>query len=304
MRVLSLLGSQHVQDDIARMLKRVTFVTSDCQDTVAFLSVLEQDPTIEASLISRQQLLHVDVDAFFQAVRTVAPSLRLVLLTDDPAGDRQRLENTFAIHQFLPAHSLDGHALERALFGEETPAERPSKVKSLPTRGPYRIGIFGTTHGAGVTSMTVTLAEAFAGTGASTIAVELTGNHTLSTVKGKAQYVCEMPPEPPPQFTIVDFGVPFHITPEGIFMGKSIPQEIVQLLQGCDLKVCMAFAAPWQIQKAVYFMEDRNWRHEITQGYVFLFDSLPQGLPAPPVPIFERNDPQFAERVAKLFLGR
>ena len=70
-----------------------------------------------------------------------------------------------------------------------------------------------------------------------------------------------------------------------------------------SLKIVMALSDAWHINKCKYFLLDEKWAEQISNSYIFLFDTEPpKQLLKYNVNMFDRNSDSFANEIARLFL--
>lgn len=190
---------------------------------------------------------------------------------------------------------------------------KPKKKKVLPHKSLDKclvISIFGTTHGAGVTNMTASLAEYLAGNGKRVIAFNLSGGDEFQYINGQAQYrdvtslnISEF--EKDYDVILVDLGVPYRISSGGKYNGLADGYDYrnIELLKKSSLQIVMSLSDAWHIKKCEYFLTDEQWAGQISNSYIFLFDTEPpKSLQKYAVNQFDRNSQSFAEEIARLFL--
>ncbi len=172
------------------------------------------------------------------------------------------------------------------------------------------ISVFGTTHGAGVTNMTASLAEYLAGNGKRVLALNLSGGDEFRYIKGQAEYrdvkslnISELKKDY--DIILIDLGVPYRISSGGAFNGYSNGYDYrnIELLKKSSLQIIMSLSDAWHIKKCEYFLSDETWAGKISNSYIFLFDTEPpKSLQKYMVNQFDRNSQSFANEIAELFL--
>lgn len=172
------------------------------------------------------------------------------------------------------------------------------------------ISVFGTTHGAGVTNMTASLAEYLAGNGKRVLALNLSGGDEFRYIKGQAEYrdvktvnISEFEREY--DIILCDLGTPYDISSGGAFNGYSNGYDYrnIELLKKSSLQIIMSLSDAWHIKKCEYFLSDETWAGKISNSYIFLFDTEPpKSLQKYMVNQFDRNSQSFANEIAELFL--
>lgn len=190
---------------------------------------------------------------------------------------------------------------------------KPKRKKVLQHRSLDKcmvISIFGTTHGAGVTNMTASLAEYLAGNGKRVIAFNLSGGDEFEYINGQAEYrdvktlnIAEF--EKDYDVILIDLGTPYRISSGGKYNGFSDNYDYrnIEFLKKSSLQIVMSLSDAWHIKKCEYFLTDEQWAGQISNSYIFLFDTEPpKSLQKYAVNQFDRNSQSFAEEIARLFL--
>ncbi len=190
---------------------------------------------------------------------------------------------------------------------------KPKKKKVLQHRSADKnsvISLFGTTHGAGITNMTASLAEYLAGNGKRVIAFNLSGGDEFKYISGQAQYrdvssfdISEF--EKDYDVILIDLGTPYRISSGGKYSGFSDGYDYrnIEFLKKSSLQIVMSLSDAWHIKKCEYFLTDEQWAGQISNSYIFLFDTEPpKSLQKYAVNQFNRNSQSFAEEIARLFL--
>lgn len=172
------------------------------------------------------------------------------------------------------------------------------------------ISLFGTTHGAGVTNMTASLAEYLAVNGKRVIAFNLSGGDEFKYINGQAQYrdvksfdISEF--EKDYDVILLDLGTPYKISSGGYYGGFADGYDYrnIEYLKKSSLQIVMSLSDAWHIKKCEYFLTDEQWSAQISNSYIFLFDTEPpKSLQKYAVNQFDRNSQSFADEIARLFL--
>lgn len=172
------------------------------------------------------------------------------------------------------------------------------------------ISLFGTTHGAGVTNMTASLAEYLVMNGKKVIAFNLSGGDEFRYINGQAQYrdvksvnISEF--EKDYDVILIDLGTPYRISSGGKYNGFSDGYDYrnIEYLKKSSLQIVMSLSDAWHIKKCEYFLTDEQWSAQISNSYIFLFDTEPpKSLQKYAVNQFDRNSQSFANEIARLFL--
>lgn len=198
---------------------------------------------------------------------------------------------------------------------EKTPVIdiKPKKKKVLQHKSADKctvISLFGTTHGAGVTNMTASLAEYLVMNGKKVIAFNLSGGDEFRYINGQAQYrdvksfdISEF--EKDYDVILIDLGTPYRISSGGKYNGFSDEYDYrnIEFLKKSSLQIVMSLSDAWHIKKCEYFLTDEQWAGQISNSYIFLFDTEPpKSLQKYAVNMFDRNSQSFAEEIARLFL--
>ena len=190
---------------------------------------------------------------------------------------------------------------------------KPKKKKVLQHKSADKctvISLFGTTHGAGVTNMTASLAEYLVMNGKKVIAFNLSGGDEFRYINGQAQYrdvksfdISEF--EKDYDVIFIDLGTPYRISSGGKYNGFADGYDYrnIEFLKKSSLQIVMSLSDAWHIKKCEYFLTDEQWAGQISNSYIFLFDTEPpKSLQKYAVNMFDRNSQSFAEEIARLFL--
>ena len=104
---------------------------------------------------------------------------------------------------------------------------------------------------------------------------------------------------------LIDLGVPYRISSGGYYNGFSDGYDYrnIEFLKKSSLQIVMSLSDAWHIKKCEYFLTDEQWAGQISNSYIFLFDTKPpKSLKQYAVNMFDRNSQSFAEEIARLFL--
>ena len=225
--------------------------------------------------------------------------------------ENQTGKSDVAEFDIKPAEKLKREKPKR----EKTPVIdiKPKKKKVLQHKSADKctvISLFGTTHGAGVTNMTASLAEYLVMNGKKVIAFNLSGGDEFRYINGQAQYrdvksfdISEF--EKDYDVILIDLGTPYRISSGGKYNGFSDGYDYrnIEFLKKSSLQIVMSLSDAWHIKKCEYFLTDEQWAGQISNSYIFLFDTEPpKSLQKYAVNMFDRNSQSFAEEIARLFL--
>lgn len=333
-KVITYLGAQQVQDGIYKKAKGygIEFVCEDCENPIMMLSMIEQYKDLTDVIIVNNSILHSqDIESLLCEIRKVSKNIRIILILNGKRSQYipkqlEEYKSTYCLFDIIfENNGIDTNMLISVMQkGKLTENELIINNPKMYDKEKFVIGknvdehicntiaIFGTTHGAGVSSMVITLAEYFALAGNVTKAVDLTGTSALSFAKkGKAIYLTEKRQDleeikSTSEFVIYDFGVPFDISPKGdlLSVNKDYTPAMITELKCCELKVAMGFLGECQLNKVKYFWNDRTWMKLIGNDYVFLFDDEPRKVIKgyDHINMLSRNDMAFADAVTKVFM--
>lgn len=327
--VISLLGMQSLQDSLAKRLEKsgIQFLCQDCVNDVALINELEQRTDETDVVLLNNGILQIsNIERVLAEIRKLSESVRIIIILSGMrkqyiSAQLDEYKNSYMVSDIIfEGNGVNLEELVNVIVkGRMTEHEiliqseiAGEYVNAQKDKSSNTIAVFGVTHGTGVTSMVVSLAEYFALFGKTVKAVDLTGTASLAFAKGKAIYLTQKRQDikeikATSDFVVCDFGVPFRISSQGDFQGiaNDYPPDLIYELKRCSLKVCMGFLASWHIKKAEYFWRDEKWKRMIGNDYVFLFDDDPVDLKVKykAINMFERNDETFADIVGKLFMN-
>lgn len=216
--------------------------------------------------------------------------------------------------------AVEADIKQKKVKSEKPKREKPPAINTKPKRKKILqhksldkctvISLFGTTHGAGVTNMTASLAEYLVMNGKKVIAFNLSGGDEFRYINGQAQYrdvksfdISEF--EKDYDVILIDLGVPYQISSGGYYGGFADGYDYrnIEYLKKSSLQIVMSLSDAWHIKKCEYFLTDEQWARQISNSYIFLFDTEPpKSLQKYAVNQFDRNSQSFADEIARLFL--
>ena len=259
------------------------------------------DANVDVLVIADNQLASADRKSLFARIRVIEPNIRIVIIF--PGYRSQYIDEQIAEYRDCDI-IYEGNGLDADYFAdvirkgyiEETALDEPVSPN-------VSVGILGLTHGCGVTSMTVAVAEHLA-QNCRVKAIDLTGTASLRFAKSKnVTYITHTNIDIPrikatSRAVLIDFGAPFELSPKGKLLATSLHwgDERLKLLRECDLKLVMCFADRWHIGKLKYLRQLRT-----DDSWLVLLDRLPK------VPrrcnILTRNDRVIFDRIDSLMGG-
>ena len=270
----------------------------NAEDFINRFALLEADVDV---IVITDCHLTSDRQALFAQIREIEPNVRIVIIF--PGHRSQYIDEQIAEYRDCDI-IYKGNGLDADYFAdvirkgciEETAPDEPASPN-------ISIGILGLTHGCGVTSMAVTIAEHLA-QNCCVKAIDLTGTASLRFAKSRGvTYITHSNIDIPrikatSRAVVIDFGAPFELSPKGKLLTTS-PQwsdEWLKLFRECDLKLVMCFADRWHIGKLKHLRQLR-----VDESWLILLDRLPK------VPrgynILTRNDWALFDRLDSLMGG-
>mgnify|MGYP002530079985 CR=1 FL=1 len=145
--------------------------------------------------------------------------------------------------------------------------------------------------------------------GKKVLAINLSGGDEFRYIHGRAEYKnvksVDISEFNDYDIVVIDLGNPFYIDSNGDFCGISSGYNYknIEILKISSLKIVMALSDAWHINKCKYFLLDEKWAEQISNSYIFLFDTEPpKQLLKYNVNMFDRNSDSFANEIARLFL--
>lgn len=345
--IISAFGGQRVQDELYKDMQSqdMFFSSEDCNNGIMLLMAVEQNPDVDVIIIG--QIAVKDIEIYLAQIREITNTARIVLLLN---GLRKQYVQTqyegyckrYNVEDIIfEGNGIDKLEILSAISKGRLPVEqkikedsavnkpksaekpqryklpvidiKPKKKKLLPNRSLDEgiiISLFGTTHGAGVTNMTASLAEYLAMNNKRVIAFNLSGGDEFKYINGQAQYrdvkslnVSEVKKNY--DFILLDLGVPYKINSGGHYSGFSDGYNYrnIEFLKKSSLNIVMSLSDAWHIKKCEYLLTDEQWVGQISNSYIFLFDTAPPKLLKKyAINQFERNSQSFADEIARLFL--
>jgi len=261
----------------------------------------ELDANVDVLVIADNQLASADRNALFARIRESEPNIRIVIIF--PGHRSQYIDEQIAEYRdcdiIYEGNGLDADyfagVIRKGYIDETAPDESASPNIS--------VGILGLTHGCGVTSMTVAIAEHIA-QNCRVKAIDLTGTASLRFAKSRGvTYITHANIDIPrikatSRAVVIDFGAPFELSPKGKLLATSLHwgDERLKLFRECDLKLVMGFADHWHIGKLKYLRQLRT-----DDSWLILLDRLPKAPRG--CTILTRNDRAIFDRIDSLMGG-
>ena len=145
--------------------------------------------------------------------------------------------------------------------------------------------------------MTASLAEYLAGNGKKVIAFNLSGGDEFKYINGQAEY------RDVKSVNISEFENDYDVILIDHGFSDGYDYRNIEYLKKSSLQIVMSLSDAWHIKKCEYFLTDEQWAGQISNSYIFLFDTKPpKSLKQYAVNMFDRNSQSFAEEIARLFL--
>ena len=259
------------------------------------------DANVDVLVIADNQLASADRTALFARIRESEPNIRIVIIF--PGHRSQYIDEQIAEYRDCDI-IYEGNGLNADYFAdvirkgyiEETSPDEPASPN-------ISVGILGLTHGCGVTSMTVAIAEHIA-QNCRVKAIDLTGTASLHFAKSRGvTYITHANIDIPrikatSRAVVIDFGAPCELSPKGKLLATSLHwgDERMKLLRECDLKLVMCFADRWHIGKLRYLR-----RIGVDDSWLILLDRLPKAPRG--CKILTRDDRAIFDRLDSLMGG-
>lgn len=168
-------------------------------------------------------------------------------------------------------------------INEHTPPQITDYMPT-PVLPQTKIGVFGLSAGAGVSTLTEKLNRFF-------------GLCSLSSEIVCSKDIHEENPCKNEQFTILDLGVPFRISEDGRFLGLNqfcTPEQII-LLKDCNFKICMECLEennPNQEKRVRTFLRNFYFQQFMQNDVILLLNRSPVLHEIPDtINVFARDDP-------------
>lgn len=287
------------------------------------------DTNIDVLVIADRNLENTDKKSFFEEVCVTEPNIRIVIVF--PGYRNEYIEEQIAEYKALGIYEIiyEGQSIDVNYFADVIKKgyiydyelnvydeENGEAAKSLsPKPKCITIGVIGLTHGCGVTNMVINIAGYIAlAEECSVKAVDFSGTGNLRFAKGrKVTYIVHSNIDiarlqKSSRVLIYDLGTPFNISSKGRLLSENenYSETKTELFKSCDLKICMCFSDNWHIGKVKYLLNDRQWRRNIDNSYVFLLDSVPDKLRLgrSRINIYGRNDKLMLRHIGELFSGK
>lgn len=315
-RVASLFGNVDLQKDLREPFKksRLVFVGENCQTGVQLLNQIEECGA-DVALIAAAALDMIDFIGLVREIYQLNEQIRIILILNGSRehyykgqlDEYQRLKIDLIFdHEGFSAEEIIACIKKEKRKSRESEAVKPKNSVSQ-NGNHYSIAVFGLTHGAGVTSTVISLARYFGLQNRNTAAVDFTGTKSLALANCKeAEMITGGQTDIDSikacyDVTVIDFGVPYDISPDGSMtrISSRYRAALIPQLFGCDIKIGMGFLEPWQIGKVRFFFDN----DVIDQSFVFLFNGDPKNLKQvyPFINLYHRDDEEFREIISNLF---
>ena len=308
----------------------IRIVEDEFEDVQNFLVKFDSiDTNIDVLVIADRNLESIDKKRFFEEVCVTEPNLRIVIVF--PGYRNEYIEEQIAEYKTLGIYEIiyEGQSIDVNYFADvikkgyiydyevnvydEADGEAVKPLSPKPKC--ITIGVMGLTHGCGVTNMVINIAGYIALAEECPVkAVDFSGTGNLRFAKGKrVTYIVHSNIDiarlqKSSRVLIYDFGTPFNISAKGKLLSENenYSETNVELFRSCDLKICMCFADSWHIGKVKYLLNDRQWKRNIDNSYVFLLDRVPDKLRLgrSRINIYGRNDKSMLRHIEELFLGK
>lgn len=304
----------------------IRFAAQDFTNADEFLKIFDElNTNIDAAVISDECLSGTDKKEFFDAIRFSEPNIRIIIVfsgyrnqyieeqikeykeslkVDDIIYEGNGIESDYLVQIIKKGYIYD---YDINVYDEDPVYEQKTVTKPKC----ISIGVMGITHGCGVTNMTVNIANYISiAENAQVRAIDFTDTGSLRFAKGrKVTFLVHTGIDIPriertSRAIVYDMGTPFNISSKGKLIENNAcwTEEKLSLFKACDLKICMCFADSWHIGKVKYLWNDRQWKREMNESYLFLFDRVPEKLKAhSKVNIYQRNDKAVEKHIAALF---
>lgn len=327
--IVTMLGSVKNFNSLSAACAKndIRIAADNFEDAYEFIGAFDSlNMNIDAAVISDEMLKEMDKKDFFETIRASEPNIRIIIVF--PGYRNQYIEEQITEYREVYGISdiiYEGMAIDELCFVEvvkkgyiygydvnvydETEEPDPEPVKEQKC---ITIGVMGLTHGCGTTNMAVSIADYIALSEEIPVkAIDFSGTGHLRFAKSKRVTFIVHSGIDIPRLTrnskalVYDFGTPYQLSSKGKLISNTdcYSEERMKIFRECDLKICMCFADSWHIGKVKYLLNDRAWKREIDDSYIFLFDTLPVQFKSrhSKINIYGRNDKEIARRVAGLF---
>ena len=252
---------------------------------------------IDVVIISEPLIETTNKKTLFENIRNVEPNIRIIILF--PGYRNQYIEEQ--IKEYKEIHGIsdilyEGSRIDDVYFAEiikkgfvyDEQVNAYDEQEDIPTvtakQECVKIGVLGLTHGCGVTNMALAVSTYIAlSRDLSVKVIDCTNTGNLRFVKRK-KITCLVHSGidierifKTSEAVVFDFGAPFQITPKGklVSKDKQFTEKYENYFKSCDLKICMCFSDPWHAGKIKYLLHEKDWKKEIDNSWLFLFDALP-----------------------------
>lgn len=330
--IVTWLESNDVKDELSAVCagNGIRIVEDEFENVQNFLMKFDSiDTNIDVLVIADRNLENTDKKSFFEEVCVTEPNIRIVIVF--PGYRNEYIEEQIAEYKALGIYEIiyEGQSIDVNYFADVIKKgyiydyelnvydeENVEAAKSLsPKPKCITIGVIGLTHGCGVTNMVINIAGYIAlAEECSVKAVDFSGSGNLRFAKGrKVTYIVHSNIDiarlqKSSRVLIYDFGTPFNISSKGRLLSENenYSETKTELFKSCDLKICMCFSDNWHIGKVKYLLNDRQWRRNIDNSYVFLLDRVPDKLRLgrSRINIYGRNDKLMLRHIGELFSGK
>lgn len=308
----------------------IRIVEDEFENVQNFLMKFDSiDTNIDVLVIADRNLENTDKKSFFEEVCVTEPNIRIIIVF--PGYRNEYIEEQIAEYKALGIYEIiyEGQSIDVNYFADvikkgyiydyelnvydEEDGEAAKPLSPKPEC--ITIGVIGLTHGCGVTNMVINIAGYIAlAEECSVKAVDFSGTGNLRFAKGrKVTYIVHSNIDiarlqKSSRVLIYDFGTPFNISSKGKLLSENenYSETKTELFKSCDLKICMCFSDNWHIGKVKYLLNDRQWRRNIDNSYVFLLDRVPDKLRIgrSRINIYGRNDKLMLRHIGELFSGK
>ena len=259
------------------------------------------DANVDVVVIADTMIQSSDRKSLFARIRESKPNIRIVIIF--PGHRSQYIDEQIAEYRdcdiIYEGNGLDADYFADVIRKGYIEESAPDESASPNISG----GILGLTHGCGVTSMSIAIAEHLAPI-CRVKAIDLTGTASLRFAKSRGVTCITHTNIDIPRIkstsraVVIDFGAPFELSPKGKLLATSLHwgDERMKLLRECDLKLVMCFADRWHIGKLRYLK-----RMGADDSWLILLDRLPKAPRG--CKILTRNDRALFDRIDLLMGG-
>lgn len=308
--------------------KGIRIIANEFTNHMDFLRRFDAiDANVDVLVISHTKIENIDKKRFFEEVCVTEPNIRIVIVF--PGYRNEYIEAQITEYKELGIFEIiyEGQRLDSDYFVEVIKKgyiydyevnvydEKDEKIKTFKKKSDcVTIGIMGATHGCGVTNMAISIAEYISfSENCNVKVIDFSGTGSLRFARSKkVTFIVHSDIDidrikRTSRIVIIDFGTPLDLSAKGRLLGRNgcYSDERMNLFKNCNLKVCMCFADDWHIGKLKYFLNDKEWRSEINNSYLFLLDSVPKGFRSKHsrVNIYGRNETAVSDTIAELLVS-